>query len=92
MRRILFDAAKVYSHGLLYLTDINDGIMRNGGAKVHDWNHNGKIDAGDHAFTAFMMDQMENGENPTGGCGCCGTTVAMFRIAVLLPVIVLVVR
>lgn len=26
---------------------------------MYDWNHNGKIDAGDHAFTAFMIDQME---------------------------------
>ncbi len=58
---------------------------------MYDWNHNGKIDAGDHAFTAFLIDEMENGDKPTGGCGCCGTTVAMFLIAILLPVIVFVV-
>ena len=52
---------------------------------MYDWNHNGKIDAGDHAFTAFMIDEMDK---PTGGCGCCGTTVVMFLIAVLLPVVV----
>lgn len=59
---------------------------------MHDWNHNGKIDAEDHAFTAFMIDQIENenenGSTPTGGCGCCGPTVAMFLIAILMPVIV----
>ena len=61
---------------------------------MYDWNRNGKIDAGDHAFTAFMIDQIENGnENkPTGGCGCCGPTVAMFLLAVILPVVLLVVR
>lgn len=60
---------------------------------MYDWNHNGKIDAGDHAFTAFMIDQMENdnGSKPTGGCGCCGPTVAMFLIGILLPVILTVV-
>ena len=61
---------------------------------MYDWNHNGKIDAGDHAFTAFLIDEIENGnvDKPTGGCGCCGTTVAMFLIAILLPMIVFVVR
>jgi hypothetical protein len=53
--------------------------------EMFDWNRNGKIDAGDHAFTAFLIDEMDK---TTGGCGCCGTTVAMFLIAVLLPVIV----
>ena len=33
---------------------------------MYDWNHDGKIDAGDHAFTAFMIDQMENGDKPAG--------------------------
>ena len=52
---------------------------------MYDWNHNGKIDAGDHAFTAFLIDEIENGnaDKPTGGCGCCGTTVAMFLIAII---------
>lgn len=61
---------------------------------MYDWNHNGKIDAGDHAFTAFLIDQIENEnkDKPTGGCGCCGPTVAMFLIAVILPVVLLVVR
>lgn len=60
---------------------------------MHDWNHNGKIDAEDHAFTAFMIDQIENenGGNSTGGCGCCGPTAAMFLIAILMPVILTVV-
>ena len=45
---------------------------------MQDWNRNGKIDAGDHAFTAFMIDQVrEEGGPPTG---CCGTTAAMFLI------------
>ena len=71
----------------------NQADDQRGGWIVYDWNHNGKIDAGDHAFTAFMIDQMEsgNGDKPTGGCGCCGTTVAMFLAAVLLPVILTVV-
>ena len=61
---------------------------------MYDWNHNGKIDAEDHAFTAFMIDEIENGNagKPTGGCGCCGTTVMMFLMGILLPVIVFVVR
>lgn len=61
---------------------------------MYDWNHNGKIDAGDHAFTAFMIDEIENGNagKPIGGCGCCGTTVMMVLVAIVLPVIVLVVR
>lgn len=59
---------------------------------MYDWNHNGKIDAGDHALTAFLIDEIENGDKPTGGCGCCGTTVAMLLIAIVLPVIVFVVR
>ncbi|MCR5603377.1 MAG: hypothetical protein K6G27_06715 [Lachnospiraceae bacterium] len=25
---------------------------------MFDWNGNGKIDAGDHAFTAFLIDEM----------------------------------
>lgn len=60
---------------------------------MFDWNRNGKIDAGDHAFTAFMIDQIENesGGKPTGGCGCCGPTVAMFLIGILMPVILTVV-
>lgn len=57
---------------------------------MFDWNQDGKIDGWDHGFTAFMIDQMENGDKPTGGC--CGPTVAMFLISVLLPVIVFVVR
>ena len=54
---------------------------------MYDWNHDGKIDFSDHAFTAFMIDQIENDDKPTGGCGCCGPTVAMFLIAIVLPVI-----
>ena len=54
-----------------------------------DWNQDGKIDAIDYAITADMMDD-DFGEKPIG-C-CCGTTVAMFLIAILLPVIVFVVR
>ena len=62
---------------------------------MFDWNRNGKIDAGDHAFTAFMIDQIENengnGGKPTGGCGCCGPTVAMMLIGIILPVVLTVV-
>ena len=56
---------------------------------MQDWNRNGKIDAGDHAFTAFMIDQVrEEGGPPTG---CCGTTAAMFLIGIILPVVLVVV-
>ena len=51
-----------------------------------DWNRDGKIDAGDHAFTAFLIDEMDrdSDEKPTG---CCGTTAAMILIGILMPVI-----
>ena len=64
-----------------------------GVSSMYDWNHNGKIDAEDHAFTAFMIDEIENGNTgkPTGGCGCCGTTVAVFLIGILLPVFLTIV-
>ncbi len=52
-----------------------------------DWNHDGKIDGFDHGMTAFMLDEM-NGEKSTG---CCGHTVAMFLMAIVLPVLVTVV-
>ena len=73
------------------MTAMDGGFQFVNEGMIFEWrrrdvrNHNGKIDAEDHAFTAFMIDEMDK---PTGGCGCCGTIVAMFLIAVLLPVIV----
>ena len=55
-----------------------------------DWNRDGKVDAIDYAITSSMIDDV--GDKPTGGCGCCGTTVAMFLIGIILPVIVFVVH
>lgn len=59
---------------------------------MFDWNHNGKIDAGDHAFTAFLLDEMDSDDGddnkPTG---CCGPTVAMFLMGIIFPVILTVV-
>ncbi len=51
---------------------------------MFDWNRDGKIDARDHAMTAFILDDMED-DNTSG---CCGPTVAMFLIGLILPVIV----
>ena len=44
-------------------------------------------------FSRVRLHQMENdnGSKPTGGCGCCGPTVAMFLIGILMPVILTVV-
>ncbi len=52
-----------------------------------DWNHDGKIDGFDHGMTAFMIDEL-NGKKATG---CCGPTVAMFLMAILLPVLLAVI-
>ncbi len=49
-----------------------------------DWSHDGKIDGSDHGMTAFMLDD----EKATG---CCGPTVAMFLMAILLPVVIAVI-
>ncbi len=55
-----------------------------------DWNHDGKIDGFDHGMTAFMLDDMED-EDGDNGTGCCGPTVAMFLMALILPILVTVV-
>ena len=52
-----------------------------------DWNRDGKIDGWDHGFTAFLIDEA-NGKTASG---CCGTTVAMFLIGIILPVVLAVV-
>ena len=56
---------------------------------MYDWNKNGKIDAEDHAFTAFMIHNMDH-EDRNGGKpgGCCGPTAAMLLIGVALPAII----
>ena len=56
-----------------------------------DWIRDGKVDGIDLAITSAMIDD-DVGDKPTGGCGCCGTTVAMFLIGIILPVIVFVVH
>lgn len=55
---------------------------------MYDWNGNGKIDIEDHTLTAYMIDEMEKRqkEYQRKPSGCCGTTVAMFIISLLLPV------
>lgn len=51
---------------------------------MFDWNNDGKIDFWDHAMTAMILDDMEDDKSS----GCCGPTVAMFLIGLILPVVV----
>ncbi len=54
-----------------------------------DWNHDGKVDGWEHGMTAFMIDELsKDDKGSNGGTGCCGPTVAMFLIGLILPVIV----
>ncbi len=55
-----------------------------------DWNHDGKVDLKDHMFTAMVLDELDDDDDGRG-TGCCGPTVAMFLIGLILPVIVTVV-
>ena len=58
-----------------------------------DYNGDGKVDAAEHALTAFLIDEAEKNSsgNNRGSSGCCGPTVAMFLMAVILPVVLTVV-
>ena len=55
---------------------------------MHDWNGNGKIDAHDHAFSAYITSGQDQN---TGGAGCCGPTLVMLLLPILLPVVLTVV-
>ncbi len=49
-----------------------------------DWNHDGKIDGFDHGMTMYILDELDDDDVS----GCCGPTVAMFLMAIILPVLV----
>ncbi len=56
---------------------------------MFDWNHNGKTDPEDYAFNMMILDDlMGDDDDDDGATGCCGPTVAMFLIGLILPVIV----
>lgn len=55
-----------------------------------DYNGDGKVDAMEHGLTAFLIDEAE--KNSNNGTGCCGPTVAMFLIGIVLPVVLFVIR
>ena len=78
------------SGDLLYgiaLYDGDEAVSKREERTMIDWNRDGKIDGWDHGFTAFLIDEA-NGKTASG---CCGITVAMFLIGIILPVVLAVV-